>query len=282
MSASPPPSSEAWLKSPIVSTIGTVWLAGRLHGRHTIPPNRMRVLGKFGLILMDAGRGDYADASGVQRTLRPGDAVLVSPAIPHAYGGRDGQAWGQVYTVFSGPQFELLQGSPGFTAHQPVWHLEPATLWVKRMEEILFADAPSTPAGSLRTVGRFAQLLVEMAAADAEARERPRDAWLETSRQLLGEPQRGEWLSPQAVAARLGQSYEAFRKRFAARTGLAPGKFQQQRRIDLACAALYQGRDNFKELAEELGFCDVYHFSKVFRQVVGQPPATYRRTVRGG
>lgn len=242
----------------------------------------MRVLGRNALILMLSGRGRYEDAEGTRKELKPGDAILVQPDRPHAYGSVGSTVWDQVYVVFSGPQFDLLQQSRVYTANQPVWHLEPVDFWARRLREILKPDPVPGPAEALLTLGRFTQLLIEMAASDSAARTQPRDAWLEKSLHLLGEPREGTWPAPREVARKVGLSYEVFRKRFAERTGTAPGKFQQQRRIDLACAFIYQGQDNFKELAEHLGFCDVYHFSKVFRRLTGSPPSDYRRSVRGG
>jgi AraC-like DNA-binding protein len=37
-----------------------------------------------------------------------------------------------------------------------------------------------------------------------------------------------------------------------------------------------------KQIADDLGFCDVFHFSKAFKQVVGTTPSDYRRRVSGG
>jgi AraC-like DNA-binding protein len=277
-----PEKTESWLRSPVSCPCGTLWMAGRLHDATTIPTHRMRVLGRRAFIFMLHGTGFYEDAAGTRLKMRPGDALLLGPTLPHAYGSADGAPWGQVYVVFDGPQFELLEHSEVYRAHQPRWHLEPVELWQRRLEE-LFLQTPRRDAGdALLLVSRFAGLLVEMATTDAEGRRDPDEAWLEESLHLLGEPHREGWLDPRVVARSVGQSYETFRKRFAERAGLAPGRFQQQRRIDLACAEIFRGRDNFKELAEELGFCDVYHFSKVFRRHVGEPPSTYRRRVRGG
>jgi AraC-like DNA-binding protein len=274
--------SQSWVKSPIVSSIGTIWLAGQLQDKSHIPADRMRVLGRYALILVLRGKCRYTDALGRDLELRPGDAALVGPDLPHAYGNENDEVWGQVFVVFSGSAFDLLQASPTFQSHQPVWHLEPVDLWKRRLEEILSPSQSLVPIEGLQTIGRFLQLLIEMATTDATARKRPEESWLEESMKWLGEPQPAGWLSPQQVAKRVGLSYESFRKRFAEETGSSPARFQKRRRIDMACAAIYAGSDNFKELAEALGFCDVYHFSKVFRQFVGSPPSAYRRTVRGG
>ena len=36
-----------------------------------------------------------------------------------------------------------------------------------------------------------------------------------------------------------------------------------------------------KQIADTLGFCDVFHFSKAFKQEIGFTPSDYRRRVRG-
>lgn len=242
----------------------------------------MRKMGKYGLILVLSGDCWYRDAQGRELDLRPGDALLVPPDLPHAYGCASGKVWGQVYVVFSGPVFDLLWGAPDFAANHPLWHLEPPELWATRLEETLRPGRASQPLESWSRILRFQQLLIEMACQDTAARRDAGDDWLESSLQILGSPGPDGWRHPREVAQRVGLSYESFRKRFASLTGYAPARFQKQRRIDLACAAIYQGIDNFKELAEQLGFCDVYHFSKAFHQHVGQPPSAYRRSVRGG
>jgi AraC-like DNA-binding protein len=76
-------------------------------------------------------------------------------------------------------------------------------------------------------------------------------------------------------------SYENFRKKFSQHVGESPGHFQKRRRIEHACAAIYQGTHSFKALADELGFCDVFHFSKTFRQVVGETPKEFRAKAQG-
>lgn len=278
---STPPISRDWLKSPCNSDIGTIWMAGQLHDTSTIRPEKMRILGRYALILVTSGKVFYSDAEGREQDLEAGTAIFVTPALPHAYGSRDGKDWGQVFAVFDGPLFDLLQESAPFRAHQPLWHLPPPGLWQQRLEEILLPEPVGNPAATLAVVHRFSQLLVEMALAASGNEDSSGQLWLEEGQRLLGEQSGNRWHTPQEVARKVGLSYESFRKAFAAATGHPPAQFQQQRRIDLACAAIYRGQENFKELAERLGFCDVYHFSKVFRKVTGTPPSAYRRAVRG-
>ncbi len=266
----------------MVSDIGTIQLCGRLHGKATISPDRMRLLGSYVWVLVLGGNAFCLHHGHPRQALQRGDALLFSPQQRHAYGSADGRAWDQIYVVFQGPIFDLLTRGDTFTQHLPLWHLQPVDLWQRRIEAVFAADHVDSAAGNLQTVARFAQLLVEMASHHAGARNDHQDAWLEETKRLLAEPQKGRWMTAQEVARLTGLSYESLRKRFREAVGLSPLQFQQQRRIELACAAIYRGNDSFKEIAEGLGFCDIYHFSRTFTRIMKVPPSIYRRQVRGG
>lgn len=274
-------SSRSWLTSPLKTAAGHLKLAGAIKDIPGIRPHSMRVLGSYALIYMASGKGYFTDGKGTSRSLDPGDAIIVFPEIPHAYGPLNDGTWTQIYVVFEGPQFELLRASSILDPVRPVWHLEPVDYWRRRLEEIFQTPTSQGEATALRALGRFVHLLTDMAATDSEASRRSEDVWLDDSMHLLSEPRARGWLSPQEVAPRVGLSYENFRKLFAQRVGESPAKFQKRRRIEHACAAIYQETATFKELAEELGFCDVYHFSKVFRQIMGESPSAFRKKTRG-
>ena len=275
--------NEPWLESPLRTGAGELQLAGVLQNVHGLDPKAMRVLGSYSLIYMVQVDGYYCDSNGGRADLRTGDLVLIFPELAHAYGPKKGQPWTQVYFVFNGPQFDFLRSRGLLDPARPVWHLEPVDSWSRRLEEIVSGDARHTEAAALRAMGRFQHLIFDMAAADSEARLRPeRDEWFEESQRLLGNPRGRAWLTPQQVAREVGLNYDNFRKQFALRLGVSPGQFQKRKRIDRACAAIYQGSHGFKDLAEELEFCDVFHFSKAFKQVMGLTPSDFRKKAHGG
>lgn len=281
----PPPfklRAQPWLQSPLRTAAGDLQLAGTLANIAGIDPRAMRVLGSYALVLMVAGRGYFRDGHGTETTVEPGDVMWVFPEIAHAYGPTAGSEWTQVYFVFSGAQFDLWRKTGLLSPSRPVWKLGAADHWQQRLAAVV-KPAPRPGAGhALRAFGRFLQVLAEMAAADVEAaRTEERDGWLETSFRLLGHRGAAGWPTPQAVAREVGLSYENFRKRFAQLGGESPGRYQKRRRLEWACAAIYQGEHTIKQIADELGFCDVFHFSKAFKQVVGTTPSEYRRRVRG-
>ena len=273
--------TQPWLTSAVRTPLGELQLAGSLKDARGLDPQAMRVLGSYSLIYMVDLEGYYCDANGVKRDLVSGDLVLILPELAHAYGPKRGRGWNQIYFVFDGPEFDFWRERGLLTPERPVLHLEPVDYWRRRFEEVVGAESRHGAGASLRAMGRFLHLLGDILAANADARGH-REAWLEQALQLLGNPGGNGWPTPQHVARTVGLSYDNFRKQFAARTGVSPGQHQKRQRIERACAALYQGNEGFKELAEQLEFCDVFHFSKAFKQVVGLTPSEFRRKVRGG
>jgi AraC-like DNA-binding protein len=274
--------AQPWLQSPLRTPAGDLQLAGLLNNIAGIDRRAMRVLGSYALVLMVAGRGYYCDVRGTDREVEPGDVLLVFPEIAHAYGPLEGQDWTQIYFVFAGPQFDLWRRTGLLRPHRPVLRVGAVDYWQQRLSSVLKSDALHGRGAALRALGRFTEVVTEMIAADSEGREQATgEAWLDKSLRLLGYRTTAGWKTPQEVAREVGLSYENFRKRFAQLSGESPGQYQKRRRLDWACAAIYQGEHTIKQIADELGFCDVFHFSKAFKQVVGITPSEYRRRVSG-
>ena len=272
---------EPWLSQPLSLGNSTIMAAGQVRNVAGIPRKSMRTLGGFGLVYMVDVDGYYVDELGAECDLRSGDAVWIYPGIAHAYGPKRSKEWTQIYVVFDGPEWERWTEEGITSPHQPVTHADPVESWARRWHDAFPADAAPTLAHALRTFGVVNQLLLELLATHDESSHSAQDAWLFESQRLLGERSSPQVLSPQSVARTVGMSYENFRKKFSQHVGESPGHFQKRRRIEHACAAIYQGTHSFKALADELGFCDVFHFSKTFRQVVGETPKEFRAKAQG-
>lgn len=78
-----------------------------------------------------------------------------------------------------------------------------------------------------------------------------------------------------ADAVNLSESW--FSHVFRETTGLTPHQWQLRKRIDLVRRLLVETPFSVAEIALQLEFADQAHLTKVFRQVVGEPPAAWRR-----
>ena len=77
-----------------------------------------------------------------------------------------------------------------------------------------------------------------------------------------------------------GFSYERFRKRFAELKGVPPARYRLMRLVDQAGLLLTADDSPLRVIAGELGFCDEFHFSKLFKQRTGLSPSAFRQQMR--
>lgn len=276
-----PIKDEPWLTQPITVGETTIVAAGQVRNVSRIDPETMRVMGSYGLIYMVEVDGFYVDELGTCCDLSSGDVVWIHPGVAHAYGPKEGRNWTQVYIILEGLQWQHWSDEGVWDRHRPVTHAEPVDYWRRRLHEPFPEDGIAHRASAMRALGGTLQTLLDLLAAGAESAESGSDSWLLESQRLLGGRMSERTMTPQAVAREVGLSYENFRKKFTAQVGESPGHYQKRRRVEHACAAIYQGTHSFKALADDLGFCDVFHFSKTFRQVVGETPSQFRRKARG-
>lgn len=80
------------------------------------------------------------------------------------------------------------------------------------------------------------------------------------------------------LAAVAGTSLRTLQRLFVEYVGIGPKwVIQRFRVLEAAAAAAGEEPVDWSALAQELGFSDQAHLTRVFRQVVGSPPETYRR-----
>lgn len=64
---------------------------------------------------------------------------------------------------------------------------------------------------------------------------------------------------------------------FREKTGYTVHRFLLEYRIKIAMELLGSGTYSVGEVAESVGFCDIYHFNKTFKKMIGKTPLQYRR-----
>ncbi len=79
------------------------------------------------------------------------------------------------------------------------------------------------------------------------------------------------------IARRLSMSTNAFLRLFRENAGMSPQLYSRTRRIEKACILLHYSDLDIKEIASETGFCDRFHFSRVFKRLRKTGPAEFRR-----
>ena len=93
----------------------------------------------------------------------------------------------------------------------------------------------------------------------------------------LIETHRGEELDLQKIATELGLSNRSVHRHFKDAMGMPPMRYLLQHRVEKAKDFIRYSDYALKEIAELTGFKTIHHFTRVFHEVTGVPPAAWRR-----
>lgn len=256
------------------SGVGKVTAAARLMNNGGVGP---RTLDCYALVYHSRGEGWFADESGTRMELVPGSGFLLFPGVVHEYYPRKGETWDELYLLFEGAAFDLWSNQGLLDPKRPLTRLEPVEHWAKRVRNLWLEF--SSP---LEQVCRLQSFLVEAGFVEGAwpttAAERE---WLATARKQLERVERSaEGL--EEAAQRLGMSVQTFRKRFSREQGCPPQRYQMACVMEHAARRLTMESVSIKELALDLGFCDEFHFSHRFKELIGSSPSVYRARLSAG
>ncbi len=182
--------------------------------------------------------------------------------------------WSHRYVAFTGPLAGrwaaqgLLPRGP-----QPAGSAVP---WAKWFDDLLARIRRPGRWEILAAVNRLERILIELAR--ARASEEAAEPWVGP---LLERLETGRPFDAEAFAAGAGMALSTLRRRFRQITGAPLHTHALQCRIAAAQRLLSEGETPVKSVARQLGYRDVYFFSRQFRQQTGLPPAAFRRSRQG-
>ena len=274
------------LSRPVRSRLGTIRLAGLNKGGIGVGVRNdtRRRLTHYALNYVLGGEGVYQDDAHPRGLpVMAESLVLYFPGVAHACGTTAGRYWDELWFEFEGPVFDQLRASGLLDPARPVCPVKGRDYWLRRLTAIIPPPHQRHQSRPEVTILHFAHVLAEMiqAAAVAPAIQHEED-WLHEACRLLADDEIPAASSePAQVARRLGLSYESFRKKFRASIGQAPGRYRLEARMDHAVALIYQGRNSVREISAQLGFCDEFYFSRLFKHRFGLSPRAFRKSARG-
>jgi len=236
-----------------------------------------RTLDSFTLVYITRGGGTFESRSGGEHPISEGDLFIVHPGEWHRYKPAPETGWDEYWVEFDGEQARRIMRNEAFSLKKPALHLGADDQILRLFIEIAEATQTQPPGFehiiASQTSQIVARILANLRYSSAETREMEtliRRARLHIMKHA------DQTIEFQKLARELGISYSAFRHRFKQTTGLPPGQYQAQIRLNKARRLLRNSPLSVSAIAEQLGFESIYYFSRLFKTKTGRSPLHYR------
>ncbi len=178
-----------------------------------------------------------------------------------------------VFAAVPAPSLQVLKTFNLPTLQEPVFDVGIDQLFIDRFIQLGKELWQRLPQHQVQVAGQILQLIIDVHLRAQSSSEESQEQFIHNACTILQSNFDQDMHLP-AIAEELGMSYINFRKRFKQHTGMSPGQFRIQQRIEIAKQHLLQGK-SINDCAEELGYPDCYTFSKQFKKITGYPPREY-------
>jgi AraC-like DNA-binding protein len=257
----------------------------------------------------------WSEPLGGSIDVQAGDVVLIPPNYPHGWASEPGQHIAVHFDIHAQPAMAAMKNivsSSSVVRRKPiqtvpnlrfifpydaertagedlliplVTHVRSLPMWKERFEPLielysrrahrsLSAQliAQEAIGWALQTLAADAPHSQERAGGDGDGRV------LQLLRDLELNPEERPSIDELAERAQMGLT--AFRSAFYRVTGRSPRDYIEQQRVERTARALVETDRRIVELAAAEGYEDPYHFSRIFKRVMGSSPRNFRRQAR--
>ncbi|MNB72012.1 HTH-type transcriptional activator Btr [compost metagenome] len=210
--------------------------------------------------------------------LQPNDVFCLFPQVQHEYYTNPDDLLHKAFIAFDGKHALRLLERIGLTPH----HSHSAGLLSPELMEVLeeFFRLAESREGRNTDLGRLAMfhLIFDRLGILANGRngvDSRKVTWLQKGREYM-EIHYAEGITVEKAAEHAGVERTYFTKQFRKAYGITPILFIQELKMKEARQLLEQTSYTLAEIADSVGYPDLFSFSKAFKRHTGIPPARYR------
>jgi len=236
-----------------------------------------RISPYYYLIMVVEGEGVFIQG-GQTYTLRRGDLFCLFPQVTHEYFTTEKALLHKVFFAFDGKHALQLLERIGLGPYRP--HLEGgATDQALALMELFFkkvTDKENTHS-DLSRLTIFHQLfdVLSVNGVIRGTTSHP-SSWLQKAKDYL-EIHYADGITIESVANYVGVDRTHLSKQFNKAFGLSPMQYIQKLRMNEAILLMKQTEYKLAEIAQSVGYPDLFSFSKAFKKHIGSAPSDYRK-----
>ncbi|GAA0406526.1 AraC family transcriptional regulator [Paenibacillus motobuensis] len=250
--------------------------AGHLPGRTLQRVNS--VFAHWAFVMITGGEGFYQVNDGERQKVVPGSWFCLYPGAVFNYGPNRGGFWDEYYfTVYGERVDEWLQN--WLNNPEQVKHGITDDALLHRMEMMLMLIDSNQPGNLDRAAMMLELFLYELVVQIEQTQAGHRGTF---TLKIIEDLSRSIYVQqkPEEIADRHHISVSTLRRIVHEYSGYPLNEFIHRLKIAEAKNLLLNTEMSVKELAEALGYQDMFYFSRVFKRVTGISPSSYRK--RGG
>ncbi len=220
----------------------------------------------------------YLQVGDAKRIVLPAPvAWFTFPGPLFHFGPSGGEYWEHRYIAFRGKRVDtwLDQGLLDFDRQRPFVNLVDASRFISGMDEVM-KKLEHPLYGLPRAVHMFEGLLLQL---HEQHIVKPvvsvTDAKVAAFIKEIDQKPEARW-NMKAASSKMGISYSHFRLIFRNLAGMPPHRYINTKRMVKAGRLLRENQLEIKQIAYRLGYDDLFHFSKLFKNHYQIPPGKFR------
>ncbi len=238
-----------------------------------------RVLKEYQLNYITEGTGIYENKYG-KFQIKPGSVILIIPDEWHRYRPIRTTGWTENYIGFNGRIAIDLLKNKIFTPTQPIINCGIREEIIDTYLKIFDLVEKERPGFQQVASGMVVKLLGYIVSFEKrkEFSGKPIAKVIEQVRFLMRQNIETEY-NMEELARDHNVGYSYFRKMFKKYTGVSPAQYHLQLRMIRAKELLVSTDKTITEIAYQLGFQNIYHFSLLFKKKIGRSPSDLRKGI---
>jgi AraC family transcriptional regulator, arabinose operon regulatory protein len=232
-------------------------------------------------LLVLSGQGSYEDENGYSCSIGPGSFVQRFPGLKHKStilkSKNPETIWQECYFVLGYKTYENFEGLGIINRKKPVLNpgiqnglIEEGFNIMQSLKNVVDYEMP------LSAYLKIHEFLFNIVKLDRYEPKVKNVKIVNEAMILLGKKLNVR-NSTEDILKSLNMNYNKLRNLFKSNTGLTPGQYRIIIRINKACSMLNETNKSLVEIAEKLGYPDVFIFSKQFKNYKNLPPLKYRK-----
>lgn len=240
-----------------------------------------RVLNEYQLIYITKGEGIFESRSCSLMKIKEGTIIMLFPEEWHRYKPNESTGWDEYWVGFNGNVIDNIVKNGFFTPRNPSMSigfrenvLEVFLEIIERTQKEKTGYQPLISGALIYLLGIIHSISKEIYFEDKSHEE-----MIINKAMLFFRSNIDQDISIEKVAKEFNVSYSWFRKMFKTYTGIAPGQYLIQLKIEKAKTLLYNPALSIKEIAYELNFKSCFDFSKLFKRKTSYSPEAYRKKI---